>query len=133
MLRRCSCIALAVMLLGLPTAQAADTTLMLACKGTSTFKVKGTAKTEPLQIGIVIDLAKRTIRGLLLDTSETVPINDFTDLSIEFGGAFPSGSLSASMYGSLDRVTGDYLATEFYRNGASVEYSMKCRPAQRMF
>jgi len=115
------------------TAHAADTTLTLACKGTSTFKVKGTTKTEPLQIGIVVDLANRTIRGLLLDTSETVPINDFTDLSIEFGVAFPSGSLSASMYGSLDRVTGDYSATEFYRNGASVEYSMKCRPAQRMF
>jgi len=35
MLRRCSCvIALAVMLVGLPTAQAADTTLTLACQGT---------------------------------------------------------------------------------------------------
>jgi hypothetical protein len=37
MLRRCSCvIALAVMLVALPTAQAADTTLTLACKGTET-------------------------------------------------------------------------------------------------
>jgi hypothetical protein len=37
MLRRCSCvIALAVMLVGLPTAQAADTTLKLACQGTVT-------------------------------------------------------------------------------------------------
>jgi hypothetical protein len=35
MLRRCSCaIALAVMVVGLPTAQAADTTLTLACKVT---------------------------------------------------------------------------------------------------
>src|SRR6516164_30557 len=36
MLRRCSCvISLAVMLVGLLTAQAADTTLMLTCKGTA--------------------------------------------------------------------------------------------------
>jgi hypothetical protein len=33
MFRRCACIALAVMLVGLSTAQAADTTLTLACQG----------------------------------------------------------------------------------------------------
>src|SRR5262245_34679787 len=38
MLRHRSCvIALAVMLVGLPTAQAADTTLTLACQGTATL------------------------------------------------------------------------------------------------
>jgi hypothetical protein len=37
MLRRCSCIAFAVMLV--TTAQAADTTLTLACQGTVTTKV----------------------------------------------------------------------------------------------
>jgi hypothetical protein len=39
MLRRCACIALAVMLVGLPTAQVADTTLTLACQGTTTDKM----------------------------------------------------------------------------------------------
>jgi hypothetical protein len=45
MLRLCSCaIALAVMLVGLPTAQAADTVLTLACQGTE--RSKGEERSE---------------------------------------------------------------------------------------
>jgi hypothetical protein len=53
MLRRCSCvIALAVMLVGLPTAQAADTVLTLACKGKETSGVGARKSSEVINIGI---------------------------------------------------------------------------------
>jgi hypothetical protein len=65
MLRRCSCvIGLAVMLVGLPTAQAADTTLMLACKGTETSGVGARKSSEVVNIGIIVDLQKKTVTGL---------------------------------------------------------------------
>jgi hypothetical protein len=54
MLRRCSrLIALAVMLVGLPTAQAADETLTLACQGTLISQWGGGPKSsERINIGI---------------------------------------------------------------------------------
>jgi hypothetical protein len=69
------------------TVQAADTTLTLACKGTTTDKMKeGSAKKEPLSIGVIVNLTKRTVQGLLLPTLERLPITDVTDLTIDFGG-----------------------------------------------
>jgi hypothetical protein len=56
MLRRCSCvIGLAVMLVGLPAAQAADTTLTLACQGTTTETSKENAKPERHSMGIIVN------------------------------------------------------------------------------
>jgi hypothetical protein len=66
---------------------------------------------------------------LLLPTSESVPITDVTDLTVDFNG----GTTHGTIHGTLDRVTGDLLATYFYSNGTSTEYALKCRPAQRMF
>jgi hypothetical protein len=55
MLRRCSCvIALAVMLVGLPTAQAADAVLTLACKGKETSGVGARKSSEVINIGIIV-------------------------------------------------------------------------------
>jgi hypothetical protein len=53
-------IALAVMLVGLPTAQAADTTLTLACEGTTTDKMKDAkdAKPAPISMGIIVNFTK---------------------------------------------------------------------------
>ena len=65
MLRHCSCvIALAVMLVGLPTAQAADTTLTLACQGTATDITQPVdGKPEPVSMGIIINFTNRTVQG----------------------------------------------------------------------
>ena len=51
MFRRCACIALAVMLVGLSTAQAADTTLTLARQGAR----KTDAKPEPISMSIIVN------------------------------------------------------------------------------
>jgi hypothetical protein len=53
-------IALAVVLVGLPTAQAADTTLTLACQGTTTSGLED-AKPEPISMGIIVNFAKKTV------------------------------------------------------------------------
>jgi hypothetical protein len=59
MRRHCShLIVLAVMLVGLPTARAADEMLTLACKGTTIAGYEG-AKPEPLSMGIIVNLAFR--------------------------------------------------------------------------
>ena len=65
MLLTCSrVIALAVMLVGLSTAQAADTTLTLACQGTTTATTAGTEdKPEPISMGIIVNFTKKTVHG----------------------------------------------------------------------
>jgi hypothetical protein len=51
------------MLVGLPTAQAADTTLTLACKGTTTSGFED-AKPEPISMGIISRSARSTVSAL---------------------------------------------------------------------
>src|SRR5215813_9333454 len=68
MLRLClRVIAVAVMLVGLLTAQAADTTLTLACKGTVTVNqlrpLREDGKPEPFSMGMTVNLAARTVQA----------------------------------------------------------------------
>jgi len=51
------------MLVGLPTAQAADTTLTLACQGTTTVTTMEGAKPEPVSMGIIVNFTKNTVHG----------------------------------------------------------------------
>jgi len=53
------------MFVGLPTAQAADTTLTLACKGTATMMMSTgeSGDTGPVSMGLVVDLTARTVHG----------------------------------------------------------------------
>ena len=51
-----------MMLVGLPTAQAADTTLTLACQGTTTSGLE-VAKPEPISMGIIVNFTKKTVHG----------------------------------------------------------------------
>jgi hypothetical protein len=108
MLRRCSrLIALAVMLVGLPTAQAADETLTLACQGTLISQWGGGPKSsERINMGIIVDLQKRTVIGL----EPTVPltIDQITETEISFLG---SAGSAWSMSGTLDKITGSLVAS----------------------
>src|SRR5262245_16973601 len=62
MLGRFACIAPAVMLVGLSSAHAADTTLTLACQGTTTAGTED-AKPEPISMGIIVNFTKQTVHG----------------------------------------------------------------------
>jgi hypothetical protein len=135
MLRRC--IALTVMLVGLSTAQAADETLTLACKGTVQ---RNAMKSETVSVGIIINFTARTITGFTLPT-EKLPLTvlNFNDTTVQFSGSNSISSLIIS--GIIDRVTGDMEAEVMMqppfsetRARTTIErYSLKCTPAQRMF
>jgi hypothetical protein len=143
MLRRCSCvIGLAVMLVGLPTAQAADTTLMLTCKGTAnmTTSTGDSGDTGPVSMGLVVDLTTRTVHGFReqfgTDGSEAqLKITEVKEAILILRGIL-RGSLGSivDLSGFMDRMTGDMTVTATQRPpGFTKTYSLKCTPAQRMF
>ena len=116
-------------------AQAADTTLTLACQGTETDKGGGAgSSSEQINIGIIVDFQKKAVLGLSGD-SEPVPITSISETTISFA-AKGTGWV---MNGTLDRVTGALVAASitFDQNTQktilSVSLDLQCRPTQRMF
>jgi hypothetical protein len=128
------------------TAQAADTTLTLACQGTTTISGED-AKPEPISMGIIVNFTKRTVHGFgdpdprfsFMDVP--VKITGVNEVTVAFAGSQTmfGGSQEASINGSIDRVTGDVFATSMSTDKRtskiiiSTNYTLKCRPAQRMF
>jgi hypothetical protein len=118
-----------------PTAQAADSTLTLACKGTTTSGLED-AKPEPVSMGIIVNFTNRTVHGFVFPAK----ITDADEVTVSFEGSKPY-SASAIWYnrGGIDRVTGDVEATftqSDTKTGhifASTNWLLKCRPALRMF
>ena len=144
MLRHCSCvIALAVMLVGLPTAQAADTTLTLACQGTATDITQPVdGKPEPVSMGIIINFTAGTVtsgsKGALLGWDFPVKITSFDEAAVLFEGSYDTELTVRTISGNIDRVTGDMKAvsTKMNKNtfiSLDVAYFLKCKPTQRMF
>src|SRR5262249_47189834 len=143
MLRLCSrVIALAVMLVGLAAARAADTTLTLACAGTSTLAETDT-KPEPYRMSIIFNFTTRTVQGInspaFPELNYPIKITGADDVAVAFPG---SGQVLhpqrvASTEGTIDRVTRDLEFTETLADGgkgiSQTNYALKCRPAQRMF
>jgi len=140
MLRTCSrMIALTAMVTcGLVTAQAADTTLTLACQGTTTAGYEG-AKPEPISMGIIVDFTNRTVQGFGDPSFMDYPvkITAWNDVIVTFYGR--EEKMGLSIRGSIDRVTGDVEATSMAYDTKTSKiishdlYTLKCRPAQRMF
>ena len=110
------------------TAQAADTTLTLACKGTETSRGGARTVSEVINIGIIVDFQKKTVIGL----EPTVPltIDGLTETIISFSRAEAEWHMS----GTLDRVTGSLVAVSIRSNpNSNLSYELQCRPTQRMF
>src|SRR2546429_103422 len=102
MLRHASCIALAVVFVGRSTAQAADTTLTLACQGTVTVTPSvDDAKPVPISESIILNFTTHTVRGFGYPTE----ITSTNDTTITFGGS--DRSTGWSVDGSIDRITGE--------------------------
>jgi hypothetical protein len=122
------------------TAQAADTTLTLACQGTTISGVED-AKPEPISMGIIVNFTKRTVHGFGDPALGEYPvkITGWNDVTVSFGGSEDSKVSTASIFGSIDRVTGDVWANSMVTDAktsktvSSTSYALKCRPAQRMF
>ena len=118
---------IAMVTCGLLRAQAADTTLTLACKGTETSKGGARTSSEVINIGIIVDLQKKTVVGL--EPTVTLTIDSLTETTISFSGAEGSWYVS----GILDRVTGSLVASSGRSNGPTTSHDLQCRPEQRMF
>jgi hypothetical protein len=139
MFRRCSCIAFAVMLVS--TAQAADTTLTLACEGTKTETFYGRSERRNVSLSIIINFAARTVTGFREEERLVeLTIDDISETTISFAGSNSAAMVSYNMNGTIDRVTGTVEAglTSFPEEGHGLKtwttsYALKCKPAQRMF
>ena len=125
-------IALAAMVAG-PTAQAADATLSLACKGTATIRAAAPLeyKPQPISTGLLINFTSRTVRGTerqgpyLFD--DQLQITEWNEVTVIFRGF--SQFLGKNISGSIDRMTGEVgmLATS---KTEAIDYSLKCTPTQ---
>jgi hypothetical protein len=127
-----------VLVAGLSTAQAADTTLTLACKGTVSIKVMAGSfadyEPEPVSMGLFVNFTTRTVQGTarwgpyLFD--DKLQMTEWSEATVVFGGF--SKFLGMKVVGSMDRVTGNVgmVATA---EGQAYDYALKCTPTQRMF
>jgi hypothetical protein len=92
------------------------------------------AKPEPVSMGIIVNFMARTIQGTarwgpyLFD--DQLPITELNEGSVVFEGF--SKFLGMNVRGSMDRVTGDVGMTAV-GEGNAYDYSLKCKPTQRMF
>jgi hypothetical protein len=128
---------------GLVTAQAADTTLTLACQGTTQRVYGGSGRRAdpvPISMGVIVNFTAGTVTGFtdpigsnFTDRAPDFPvkISSATDMKISFDGSHMSGKWT--VVGSIDRVTGDVDATLALEDGGAKSYALKCKPAQRMF
>jgi hypothetical protein len=127
------------MLVGLPTAQAADTTLTLACQGTTTAGTED--KPEPISMGIIVNFTKKTVHGFgdPFFGEQLIKITGITETAVYFSADDKLLNSSRSVMGAIDRVTGDVWAdftstdNKTGKTITSTSYALKCRPAQRMF
>jgi hypothetical protein len=127
-------------------AQAQQSTLTLACKGTTTVTTMEDAKPEPISMGIIVNFTARTVQGFLSPGAlmdYPVKITAMNDVIVAFSGSEDyqrsRRSSVASIDGFIDRVTGDVEATSTLtatnppKTITSTTYALKCRPTQRMF
>jgi hypothetical protein len=136
----------AVLFFGLLIAHAAEPTgtLTLACEGTRTVTNYFGNHTilkegpEPISMGIILDFAARTVAGFDLWDGKVV-ITYLDEWKIGLGPKEENPDVYMS--GSMDRITGDANLTVITdasglyktRAGNDYDYSMKCKPTQRMF
>jgi hypothetical protein len=124
-----------VTMVALSSAQAADTTLTLACQGTTTVTTMEDAKLEPISMGMIVNFKNNTVDGFGYPGFSgrfdfPVKITGMNDVTVAFHGSNQTGG---SITGSIDRVTGDVEARTQTTPDMILRYALKCRPTQRMF
>jgi hypothetical protein len=115
--------------------------LALACSGTTKDITQPDAKPEPMSMSIMVNFAAQTVQGFTspgLSADIPVKIRGVNDVSITFAGQGSDPLAETTIGGEIDRVTGDTVATLMLRTHSDrrlsgATYSLKCRPAQRMF
>jgi hypothetical protein len=124
---------------GSVTAQAADSTLTLACQGTVITWTQKDAEHEPISVGIIVNLTNGTVQGFGDPGSVDVKITAVNDVAISFRGSRSDGPVILNISGAMDRVSGLVQARIDKMDGTGIKildgrrYDLKCRPTQRMF
>ena len=112
---------------------AAAETLTLTCKGTATIRADF-PKPYSLSMDLVVDFTARTVQGTARQRpyvfDDQLQITEWNEATVIFRGF--SQFLDKNISGSMDRMTGDVgmLATSTTQ---TIDYSLKCTPAQRTF
>jgi hypothetical protein len=125
-------IALLPLLLAGRGAQAVEATVItLSCDGTTTL---GDAKPEPFnKIGVVVNFAEHTVSFL----GYVVPITSVDAANVSFEGQVKTSSfgttLSMTVSGSVDRVTGAMTATTLTTPTMMTNLDLHCKPTNRLF
>ena len=108
------------------TAQAADETLTLTCKGTATIRADS-PKPNPLSMDIIVNFTTRTVAGTARQRpyvfDDQLQIAEWNEVTVIFKGF--SKFLGKNVSGSMDRMTGDVgmVATSTTQ---TIDYSLKC-------
>jgi hypothetical protein len=135
---RSGTVALAAMVAAVSMAvQAADETLTLACQGTVTIKTMSSTEydPDPVSMGLVVNFTTRTVQGAsrwgpyLFD--DQLQIDEWNERTVVFSGF--SKFLGRTIKGFMDRVTGDLGMIATAKESHAYDYSLKCKPTQRMF
>jgi hypothetical protein len=134
-----------IMFLMATSATAQTGTLTLACKGTIVSGIPD-AKPEPFSMSLIVSFAAGTVQGFGTPgfSDPPIKITGINEVTVAFGGSTQAparvlGNSDWSLNGTIDRVTGEVEASEILTDAqtgkkfASTSYSLKCRPAQRMF
>ena len=130
-------------IIGLALAAEPAGRLTLACEGTTTTKnieMQVDEKPEPISMGITVDFAARTVDGF----GVLVPITDLGDVTVVFYSNDPGDAdahMNTTIFGTIDRMTGEVRAAKIWvglaNNKSPVDiwtnFSLKCKPTQRMF
>jgi hypothetical protein len=121
----------------LATAQAAEPTgtLTLACQGEYTWKSPVTApEWKPISMGIIANFTEEDSRGFHGTVEGFHGIRARILVIDETKVLFTGNDKGDSISGSIDRVTGDVSAVHKTDDSTmETEYSLKCKPTQRMF
>ena len=119
--------------------QAAEpASLVLACQG-HTHYLGADPQSLPVSLGIIVNLADRTVQGFRYPEDFPIKITDINETTIVFHGSsrHAPGATYRQINGGIDRMTGDAEATSdvtsWEESKASAIHSLKCRPTQRMF
>lgn len=111
--------------------------LQLVCQG-RTYYLEADSQSLPVSLGIIVNLADRTVQGFRYPEDFPIKITDINETTIVFHGSsrYAPGATYRQINGGIDRVTGDGEAisdvTSWRESKASAIHSLKCNPAQRM-
>jgi hypothetical protein len=105
-------------------AQAADSTLTLACQGTVIeTMMEEEKKPEPISMGIIVNFTEKTVHGFggPIFGEQLIEITGITETAVYFGASELFQTTSRSVIGTIDRVTGDASADSMLAADHSID------------